>query len=77
LIPENVDTPAITKAPDPGRTARVLKLGEVNERIRSTFYKLEEEDSQLSIQLLNDMEKQLSVSITARQDPLHQEHAEK
>lgn len=30
--------------PDPDRTSRVLKLGEVNEQIRSMFYKLEEEN---------------------------------
>lgn len=68
----DMDGCALTKAPYPGTTARILKLGEVNERIRSTFYKLEEEDSKLSIQLLNDMERQLSASLTSRNGPSHQ-----
>lgn len=46
--------------PDPGKTLRVLKLGEVNERIRSIFYKFEEQDSQLASHFINTIEHHLA-----------------
>lgn len=51
--------------PDPEKTSRVLKLGELNEHIRSVFYKLEEENSQLSSEFILAIENHLLTS------PLH------
>lgn len=46
--------------PDPEKTSRVLKLEELNEHIRSVFYKLEEENSQLSSVFILALEKHLA-----------------
>lgn len=46
--------------PDPENTLRVLKLGELNEHIGLVFYKLEEENSQLSSEFILAIENHLA-----------------
>lgn len=50
----------LTLKPDPERTTRVLTLGELNERIRSLFYRLEEEGPHPSPAFTETFENNLS-----------------
>lgn len=50
----------LTLKPDPERTTKVLNLGELNERIRSLFYRLEEADPHLSSAFIETFENHLS-----------------
>jgi len=50
---EEILVPTTIVRPSDNKTLRVLRLGEINERIRSTFYRLEEQDPESSSQFVD------------------------
>ena len=50
---EEILVPTTIVRPSDNKTVRVLRLGEINERIRCTFYRLEEQDPESSSQFVD------------------------
>ena len=68
---EGIAMQATIVRPSDNRTLRVLRLGETNERIRSTFYQLEEHDPERSSQFVEAINNLITtiVSLPSTQNP--------